>query len=156
MVMFDDPNNPPQPSPPPPPPITNPAQTPNPNAPGVPWTAPLTPPILPPADGPEHPHNDLDTNALPQDMIGDIPPPPIPLPPKTTGSGVAGIVGTEAGTLSQPGTAGAAPFRSAAFLNPRPPRFGPGVPTTGGGGFGIDPKKIAELLQALAARGGQP
>lgn len=158
MVMFDDPNNPPPPSPPlPPPQITNPAQTPNPGAPGVPWTAPLTPaPWTAPLTPPPHPHNDLDTNALPQDMIGDIPPPPVPLPPKTTGPGVGGIIGTEAGTLSMPGTRGAAPFHSTAFTNPRPPRFGPGVPTTGGSGLGVDPKKIAELLQALAAQGGQP
>lgn len=92
---------------------------------------------------------------LPPELVGDIPPPPIPPLPQTLGSGVGGIRGTEAGTLSLPGSRGAVPFRSNAFQPKHPPRFGPGVPLAGGGstdvsGLDINPDDAAELLRELA------
>lgn len=114
-----------------------------------------------------HP-SDSGATSLPSDIIGDIPPPPIPQPP-IVGPGVAGIPGTEAGTFARPGSAAAMPFRTAGYAAARPQRFGPGAPIVGGGGgmsgFGGDeggmglgsPDAVAELLRALAAgRGGGP
>lgn len=87
---------------------------------------------------------------------GDIPPPPVPAPPVIEGTGVAGIPGTEGATFARPGTQGALPFRTAAFVSPHPPRFGPGVPNvgTGVGDEGdpnLDPERTAEILRALAS-----
>lgn len=108
-----------------------------------------------------HP-SDNGATSLPSDIIGDIPPPPIPQPP-IVGPGVAGIPGTEAGTFARPGTAAAAPFHTSAYGAARQQRFGPGAPIVGGGGamsgFGGDeasiglgsPDTVAELLRALAA-----
>lgn len=117
--------------------------------------APQAPPETAP---PEAQAVEQDTDTLSADAIGDIPPPPIPTPP-IVGPGIAGIRGTEAGTLARPGSRAAQPFRSAAF-EPKRPRFGPGVPVTGGGGtgdagaLGLDPDQAAEILRALAAGGG--
>lgn len=106
-------------------------------------------------------NSDVDTMGA--DQVGDIPPPPIPDAPAPLiqGPGVAGIRGTEAGTFARPGSAGAAPFRSPAFVPKRPPRFGPGVANVGGGqpaldgGVGLSPDEAAELLAGLAGgRGG--
>lgn len=99
---------------------------------------------------------DQDTTPFPTDLIGDIPPPPVPAPPPIVGSGVAGIPGTEAGTFSRPGTRGAMPFRTAAA------RFGPGMPAAGASsmlpmgmeGLGMTPEDAAEILRRMAAGGG--
>lgn len=166
MVMFDDPRDPerlPRTRP-------EPAQ--------APATAPLpTPPSVPEAGVPEAGVNinrvrakrasDNAATSLPPDVIGDIPPPPIPQAPPITGPGVGGIPGTEAGTFARPGSMGAAPFRTSAYAAPRQQRFGPGAPIVGGGGmsgFGGDeggmgmglgaPDDIGELLRALAASRG--
>lgn len=146
-------------------PITNPAQVPNPNAPNVPWTTPLnppgqinqitpfTPPTAPATSGPGPGVSSAGAATLPSELIGDIPPPPIPAPP-IVGPGVAGIRGTEAGTLARPGSVAAQPFRTSSYA-PKPQRFGPGVPTAGGNsgvqGLGLDPESAAELLRQLAA-----
>lgn len=133
-------------------------------APDVPLTpAPIEPGTTDPGAGPNPDGKraasvEQDADVLPADMVGDIPPPPIPSPPPIVGPGVAGIRGTEAGTLSLPGTRGAMPFRTAAF-QPVRPRFGPGVPVTGGtgapaAGLGLDPEQAAEILRALAGGGG--
>lgn len=153
-------------------PVTNPAVTPNPNAPDVPFTTPITlpqltkpiEPLTPGAGGGGdvpplvHTAGNGGVETLPPDLIGDIPPPPIPTPP-ITGSGVAGIKGTEAGTLARPGQRAAAPFRTSSYA-PKPQlRFGPGVPAAGGdtaavSGLGLDPEQAAEILRQLASRGG--
>lgn len=99
--------------------------------------------------------DDQDEEVLPTDIVGDIPPPPIPAPPSLPGVGPAGIPGTEGSTFARPGSAGLVPFRTAAYRQP-PQRFGPGVPVMGGGGMaGLSPDEAAELLRAMAAgRGG--
>lgn len=107
----------------------------------------------PPAQNPGN--NDVDV--MPPDAIGDIPPPPIPLPPMTPSAPLPtpGIPGT----LAQPGSRGAMPFRSNAF-NAQSPRFGPGAPMVGGAGAQVSglgdtglgaPDDVAELLRMLAA-----
>lgn len=120
-----------------------------------PQPAPTPAPTPSPAPAPAPTSQDAST--LPSDEIGDIPPPPIPSRP-IVGPGVAGIPGTEAGTFARPGTAAARPFRSPAFFQKRPPRFGPGVPVAGGSAdvqgladLGMGPDEAAELLKALAA-----
>lgn len=137
-IEFDGLN--PPPSPPPPP--------------GVP---PVPPPMAPPEFQPSHqiaptaPANQ-GASALPNDLIGDIPPPPVP-PPPISGPGVSGIPGTEAGTFSRPGSRGVLPLHTAAFTNRKPQRFGPGVPTVGASpdaGIGISPDDAAEILRRLA------
>jgi hypothetical protein len=114
--------------------------------------SPTPPPIMPPLPG-SGPYNTGGVETLPSELIGDIPPPPIP-PPPITGPGVAGIRGTEAGTLARPGSAAARPFRTAAYT-PKPQRFGPGVPVSGGDTTGVtglgNPDDVAELLRQLAA-----
>lgn len=122
-------------------------------------------PAAPPDQAPSEPVQNGDVNTLPADLVGDIPPPPIPAPPALIqGAGVGGIKGTEAGTLSRPGSAGAAPFRTSAFTTFHPPRFGPGVANAGGAptpfsgvsdnqGLGLNPNDAADLLRRLA--GGQ-
>lgn len=156
MEGRDDPRDPREPPPPPPPP---PPPAPLPIEPG-----PIDPPPPiepPPPGGAQGPDPDADIDILPPDSIGDIPPPPVPRPPRPrpiTGPGIGGIPGTEAGTLAQPGTRGAVPFRTAAFAPQRPPRFGPGSPIVGGGtgitdgtAGGLSQDEAAELLRALAA-----
>lgn len=132
---------------------------------------PAGPGIVPGGSGesgggaPQDTNSNNDANTLPPDLVGDIPPPPIPgLPAMTRGSGVAGMRGTEAGTFARPGTAAAAPFRSAAFVPKRPARFGPGVAMAGGGSTavqgldmatpGLNGDDAAELLARLARGGG--
>lgn len=116
---------------------------------------------------------DQDVSTLPSDAIGDIPPPPIPAPPISSGVGgatppipgigVGGLPGTEGSTFARPGTPAARPFRTPASYHARPPRFGPGVPQAGGGiaevsGLGgvpgLNPDDAAELLRRLAMGGG--
>jgi hypothetical protein len=155
MGFFDNKRDTPEPREPrqAPAPAPVPAPAPDPNAPPdivpdpVEWTG-----DFPPASDPNQ-----DANVMPNDLIGDIPPPPIPPPPTIQGPGVGGIPGTEAGTLSRPGAAGAVPFRTAAYRSPRSPRFGPGVPLVGGAsmnvgdeGLGLQPDEAAELLARLA------
>lgn len=125
----------------------------------TPSTTPPVGPSAPPGGEPKIANTNQDTDVMPADAIGDIPPPPIPSPP-IVGPGIAGIPGTEAGTLARPGQRAAQPFRSAAFAPVRP-RFGPGVPVTGGGGIGgdvgglgLDPDQAAEILRTLADGGG--
>lgn len=152
--------------------VTAPSLAPNPNAPNAPWTTPLTPVpggtpgVLPPVPplpvvvpssaGPEPAvtGGDQDIHPLSTDLVGDIPPPPVPPPPPITGVGVAGINGTEGSTFARPGGSGITPFHTSAF-NPKPTRFGPGVPVTGGAtdvtGLGLDPDKAAEILRNLVA-----
>lgn len=102
--------------------------------------------------------SDAGATVLPADVIGDIPPPPIPTLPNIAG-------GPGAGTFALPGTRGAVPFRTPAFKQTgRSPRFGPGVPTAGssiapGGvsdaGVGsLSPDAAAELLRRLAQGNG--
>lgn len=135
---------------------TNPPPGPPPVAlPGEPEPGSIPPPTLPPGPALPNPGNQ-DTNTLPPDLIGDIPPPPIPLPP---GVGVAGAPGAEGSTFARPGSRGAQPFRTPAFFSQRPQRFGPGVPTLGGGdegaGLGMEPDEVGELLRQLAAGSGR-
>jgi hypothetical protein len=150
----------------PPPPVDGddlasiPTQTDAPEAlPGGPIVAPGSQPF-PPTTG--EVGGDQDTDILPPDLIGDIPPPPVPAPPAISGTGLAGIPGTEGSTFARPGTPGAIPFRTPAFFSQRPPRFGPGVPIAGGGsaavsglgsegGIGLSPEEAAELLRSLVA-----
>lgn len=130
-------------------------------APGGPLP-PTAPPTSPPTGAGQNEPSDIGADTLGSDQVGDIPPPPFPdMPqPLIQGPGVAGIAGTEAGTFARPGSAGAAAFRSPAFVPKRPPRFGPGVANAGGGqgpmdSLGLTPDEAAELLAGLAGnRGG--
>lgn len=161
MAILDDPNQ------TPPPWGAPPAAT------STPWSAPPPPPIPPPysappspgwnAPGPVTPPKptgaDADANALPPDLIGDVPPPPVPMPP-IVGPGIAGIQGTEAGTLGRPGTRSTASLHSSSYAATHAPRFGPGTPEVGGGETaagigGLTPEQLAEILRSLAA-GRQP
>jgi hypothetical protein len=125
----------------------------DPNPPGT------TPPAPAPSPAPL-PDPDADASAVPPDLIGDIPPPPVPEAPPITGVGVAGIHGTEGRSFSRPGTPSGARFRTSAFYSQRPQRFGPGVPVLGGANpvpgldaaAGLSPEEAAELLAGLAAR----
>lgn len=153
-----EPRQPPQPPPPPPPPdegsysTTIPTQPPAlPGAPPPLGVPPIPPPVPPPSSA-----GNQDGTALPPDLIGDIPPPPLP-----SGFGVGGAPGAEGSTFARPGSRGAQPFRTPAFFSQRPERFGPGVPTLGGGstdvsgldgeGLGLSPEEAAELLAQLAS-----
>lgn len=132
--------------------------TPGPGAPPPPDPGPGTIPPTNPVPGPDP--SDMGAGTMPPDLIGDIPPPPVPLPP---GVGVAGAPGLGGSTFARPGTAAAQPFRTPAYFSQRPQRFGPGVPTLGGGSIvpglggdqggslGLDPEEAAELLRAMAA-----
>lgn len=96
---------------------------------------------------------DQDADEMPADTVGDIPPPPVPLPPMPPaappmpGPGIAGIPGTEAGTLARPGTRGAAPFHSQ--------RFGPGVPAPSGmlpsglDALGMNPDEMDAIMRRM-------
>lgn len=129
----------------------------------APAPAPAPTPPTPPAAGAPRTLPTSDTVPVPQDQIGDIPPPPLPVPARAriTGSGVAGIPGTEAGTFARPGTAAARPFQTPAFAANFRTRFGPGVPNVGGGSTDVSglspdmlsPEEAAELLRSLAGGG---
>jgi hypothetical protein len=127
---------------------------------------PAAPPVAdvpgteaPPTAAPPTVDRNQDADQLAADLIGDIPPPPVPAPPAPVapikGPGVGGIPGTEAGTLSQPGTPGAMPFHTPAFAGTHTPRFGPGTPVVGGDpaalGDALPPEIVAEILRSLAA-----
>lgn len=106
--------------------------------------------------------DDGGASTLPGDLVGDIPPPPIPQAP-TTLAGGAGV-----STFARPGTIAARPFRSFGASEARPLRFGPGAPTAGGGVGGGDSTAVSglgdvgqaglgadaagELLRRIAAR----
>lgn len=96
---------------------------------------------------------------IPPDLVGDVPPPPVPAAPSV---GVAGSRGAGGSTFARPGSAGMRGFRSMPSQAPRP-RFGPGVPSAGGGvgggastlagadgGTGLSPDEAAELLRRMA------
>lgn len=146
-------------------------EVPSPVSPGTPWGAEpdpfdgMVPGAPPPVEAPpsEPPSaGDSDVTQLPPDLIGDIPPAPVPArPARLTGPGVAGLAGSEAGTFARPGSAGAKPFRTPAYAAARAPRVGAGTPVVGGGprvepGVGgmLPPDEAAELLRTLALRGG--
>lgn len=167
MEDIDDPNAvppPPQPplpaAPPPTEPMPEPSASTEPEGPEV--VSFIRPPEQPPSAPPPPDAVSQDADTLTLDVIGDIPPPPIPAPaiPRRP-TGVAGAPG--APTFSLPGTAGARPFRTPAFASAsRGPGFGPGVAVTGAaptvavgdpdeeGYGGLSADDMGELLRRLA------
>lgn len=135
-----------------------------------PWSEAQPEPTSPTPKFPSPEADPTDTTTLPNDAIGDIPPPPIPKAPQISagmnmGMGMAGGSGTGGSTFARPGTRAAMPFRTPAFGAGRSSRFGPGAPLAGGssfgvggdegGGLGLSADDAAELLRTLVAGRGQ-